>query len=420
MKVIEVSTSTSPQTVATSTTNYATMGGCGLGWAGSEAGRQQKRNTAGTLSNLYIRISANSITATTTYRVRKNTANGNQTVSVGSGATGEFQDVSNTDAITTGDLVAVSVVTGGTGTNITSTAAGWQFSATSDTAQCIGFNTSGAPAVSTTQRFMVLIGGTDGTLATTEAHAQYKFKSTGTLKALSLLVSANTTSTAATTAVSRINTANGNQTVSVGAGLTGQFQDLTNTDAISSGTLACAGISVAAGGTGTCTYNLSYCEFATTNSSFVMAASGISGLTQGLSVTGYYPWIGFCLAPGFTTESSAQIKAQNSYKVQDLALFLRANSVSATSTLNLRKNAGNANQTISITSNTSGYFEDVSHTDTVVATDEINYQLVTGGTGTSMQIASMATLVSIAGRLFSVCLLNGIGTGGPFLSNSVG
>jgi hypothetical protein len=55
--------------------------------------------------------------------------------------------------------------------------------------------------------------------------------------------------------------------------------------------------------------------------------------------------------------------------------------------VNLRKNAGNAGPTLSIGANATGIFNDNADTYSAAATDAMNYQIVTGSTGTSLSIS---------------------------------
>ena len=64
-----------------------------------------------------------------------------------------------------------------------------------------------------------------------------------------------------------------------------------------------------------------------------------------------------------------------------------SNSITGNSTVNLRKNAGNADPALSIGANATGIFNDNTHTYTAAATDAVNYQIVTGSTGTSISIS---------------------------------
>lgn len=77
---------------------------------------QNRITRAGVLSGMRVIASINARSTSTTIRLRKNGANGNQTVSFGAGVTGVQEDLLNTDTVAVGDKVSVSVALGsGTG-----------------------------------------------------------------------------------------------------------------------------------------------------------------------------------------------------------------------------------------------------------------------------------------------------------------
>jgi hypothetical protein len=73
----------------------------------------------------------------------------------------------------------------------------------------------------------------------------------------------------------------------------------------------------------------------------------------------------------------------NAFKFSELTCNVTSNSITGNSTVNLRKNTGNAGPALSIGANATGIFND-SDTYTAAATDAMNYQIVTGSTGTSI------------------------------------
>ena len=77
----------------------------------------------------------------------------------------------------------------------------------------------------------------------------------------------------------------------------------------------------------------------------------------------------------------------NAFKFSQLTCNITSNSITGNSTINLRKNAGNAGPTLSIGANATGIFNDNTDTYTAAATDAMNYQIVTGSTGTSISIS---------------------------------
>jgi hypothetical protein len=67
--------------------------------------------SAGTASNLYVRLHSNTIAGTTTFTLRKNAADTAMVISVGASASGHFTD-SNTVSIAAGDKLCVKSVPG--------------------------------------------------------------------------------------------------------------------------------------------------------------------------------------------------------------------------------------------------------------------------------------------------------------------
>jgi hypothetical protein len=97
------------------------------------------------------------------------------------------------------------------------------------------------------------------------------------------------------------------------------------------------------------------------------------------SVTAYYG-----LAGSLDTSQSTET---NAFKFSELTCNITSNSITGNSTVNLRKNAGNAGPILSIGANATGIFNDNTDTYTAAATDAMNYQIVTGSTGTSISIS---------------------------------
>lgn len=108
-------------TYAAGTTRYECVGGRLAGNNTTESDIQTKNRDSYDVSHLWVYAPANTLTATSTVTFRKNAADTAVTVSIGSGATGEFEDTTNTVSIVADDEINYSIVAGGTGTNITIT-----------------------------------------------------------------------------------------------------------------------------------------------------------------------------------------------------------------------------------------------------------------------------------------------------------
>lgn len=81
----------------------------------NEADAQTPYFVDGVLSNLMCNVWTNSSTGTSTIKSRKNGANGNMSLTFGSGITGRFFDNTNTDTVTNGDLFCTQLDRGGGG-----------------------------------------------------------------------------------------------------------------------------------------------------------------------------------------------------------------------------------------------------------------------------------------------------------------
>jgi len=104
-----------PATAVTS--SFALSGNLIVG--ATEADRKTKARVAFTLSELTVSVTANTLTATSNFRSRKNGANGTMLVAYGSGAIGTVSDSVNVDVCAVSDDLNTQVITGSTGTAIT-------------------------------------------------------------------------------------------------------------------------------------------------------------------------------------------------------------------------------------------------------------------------------------------------------------
>jgi len=133
----------------------------------TEAQRDILFRTAGTLSGLYVRVQTNATSASSTVRTRKNASNGSQTITIGSAATGEFEDTTNTDSVSAGDKLCVQTITG-TGGAINFRSQSTIFDATTDTCTiCANTGPVSTTAASTTYYYP--ISGYNGDLTTVSA-----------------------------------------------------------------------------------------------------------------------------------------------------------------------------------------------------------------------------------------------------------
>jgi hypothetical protein len=355
----------------------------------TEASVQQTIRSAGTASMLYARVSADANTGTKTVKYRIGAANGNQVISIGNAATGEFQDTVNTDVCSAGDKDNYQLVTPNAGGTVTFESYSTQFAATTNTASrwATSFNGVNANTASTTY-YPSATGGRPVNTNTTEANAQTTVLTAGTFKNGYFNVSTNAR-TNSTTVNFRKNTANGNMTMSVNAAATGQFEDTSNTDSVSVSDLVNWAFTL---GTTNNNFLVSTmgCDLVTTDSTFQhTCGEGSDAITVNASAVNYQAVAGRNNATT-TTEAKVQVLEQLGATYSKISINVTTNTVSNAGTCTFRKNGGNGNQSASITASTTGIFTDAVNTDVCVATDEINTQVTAGTSGTSTIFAYVA------------------------------
>jgi len=283
-------------------------------------------------------------------------------------------------------LITYKVTGGTTGANMNLSVLSSVFSATTDTAK--RHSTSGISNITNAGTvFFPLSGISDVT--TTEADAQYKVETSAVIKNLFINVQGNSKASTQTFK-DRINGVDGTLTISVGSTATGFFEDTTHSDTIALGDL----VSLAAvfGSNGSGISFQTAVDLVTTNTAFQFI-TGAASLSPTIAkvLTVFFPLAGD-FDNATLTEANVQGKARIAFFASYLAIRCATNGVSATSTFTLRKNTTNTALAASITASTTGLFEDVTNTVSLVATDELDYQLVTGATGTNMTLSAMGML----------------------------
>lgn len=345
----------------------------------TEANSQRTYRTSGVLSKLYIRVPSNTVLATSTFRTRKDGANGAQSVSITTLATGEFQDNSNTDTVTAGEKWNFQLLVGAGGTSITAPVVSCVFAATTNTV--MQWTPAGVVSFSTASNttFYLLAGSLPGSNAT-EANCQFEVNSAGTWKNGYIYVSANARSTASTLR-SRIDTgsggANGNIAVSITASTTGIFEDTANSDSVSANNKICLAI-ITGTGTGSTTIRTASTEYLTTDESFHTLTSQTQATAQGL--TRYFA-LGGINTSSTATETNVSADIDTTVTASNYVVYISTNTLNVTSVFTVRVNQAASALSISITAAATGLFED---TDTVSITsgDEMNYEVVNpAGTG---------------------------------------
>lgn len=190
----------------------------------TEVQTQIKYQLADTLSKLRINVYGNDRGAST-LKLRINGGNGTQSVAIGSSTTGIIE-ATGTDTIAVGDLVNLQLNVGTGGTTFTAIAMGVL---SANRVQIFGRNL--APANITTNNATNYYSWAEISTTTTEAQFALPMQGAGTASHFGIYVPANAKGVSCTM-TSRVNSAAGNGTITIGAGVTGLLVDDTHSDVL--------------------------------------------------------------------------------------------------------------------------------------------------------------------------------------------
>lgn len=359
-------------------TSYSTIQGSNS-QNSTESTRQLAIRPAGTFSNLRAYILYNTLSASSTIRFRKNTANGNQSITVGSGATGYFTDVSaGTDTVAAGDVINYQVVAGGTGTSMTFSQLSTVFTPTSSAITstmyaCIDLSDIAVASAT----YYVALQGYSTVSPSIESSTQCYVRITGSLKYLQARVSSNARTTT-TTFRSRINTADGAQSFTVGSGATGLFQDTTNSDAVESGDLI--NMSWTTGtGTEALTATAVAMSLETSTKESMYCAWQPNGVSTSPGTTYKMPIHSKLTANSATTYVA---KADFDGSFHKIGYLIMENTHTTASTGKIAINGTESTElAATITAGTTGWFNDLTGTEVMSSGDTINFLLIIGTGG---------------------------------------
>lgn len=351
-----------------------------------EAYRQVPVSITGTFSKMYVYVTTNDRGAST-LKFRINTADGNQSVTITASTTGGFEDASNTDTPSATDLVDIHISVGTGGTTFVYSTLGIVFDSSSGVASYYNSADGGNITLQNETRYSTLNGQSNYDQST-EAYAQSLSYTAGTQQGLHVHVRTNTRTTASTIR-NRIDGSDGNQSISIGAGVTGGLQDTSNSDTLAGGELLNYSVEY---GNDTNTLRLAAigCQIISSdNTSFFSLGNDTGNTTLSASATEYINCAGPIILQ-YTTEADVDPQEfESTITCSNLRIYISSNSISDNSTISLRLDNADGNQVLTITGSTTGAFEDVTNTDTITTTSKYNYKLVGGATGTSLSIVNI-------------------------------
>lgn len=349
----------------------------------SRAQRQLPIYEDGVVSALQYHSSSNAKTVPILVEIRNGGTATAVALTIPASTSGWFQDLSNSESISSGDLITIEQsFPSGTGTG-TNTANGVSFAFSPDDG---GINkrydymiVTSFSAASTSSYFCLAGDSAGGTLGN-ETNARFEFRTATTLRNLYCYIGTNGRSTDSFARL-RKNGADGNQTITIPASTTGAFEDNSNSDSMSVGDEACY---VQVTGTGTGTYtpqSYSVEAYSTTRQYHFIGGRSITSASFAAVTTRYFPIAGNT-ENGDATESNGEYKVVDSMTISDLYLRVGSNTMSASSTLTFRKNGAGTALTLTVGAGSTGEFKDSSNSVRVDQNDLINHEMVnSSGTG---------------------------------------
>lgn len=346
----------------------------------TEATAQVYTGIVGTLSNFYVTLGTNSrASSSTSFKVRKNTANGNLTVTFAASTAGSQTDTTHTDVLAIGDLINNSIATGsGTG-SIAVALTGVNFRPLNSTVVAFGRGSSGSTLTGTgpINDYISFAGpGNDGATVTI-GNAQALAPIGGTASYFQAKVPTNTR-TGDSVFSFNINGSNGAQTFTFATTETALKEDTTNSDTLAVNDLVAIQVALANASTGVLAIDMNAWWYnSATDGKFWCVGQNTVGVAA--STTAYMPISGRITSSATELDSKGEVGLAGTAK--NLWIKVSTNASTTDAALRFRINGGYGNQNVTITALTTGPFQDTSNSDTFVATDLLCYEMSGQTTG---------------------------------------
>ena len=383
MAKVILTTAHTPIAPAAGSTRYWKVGIGALFNTVTEALAQVPYRSAGTFSKLYVRVTANTATATSILTLRKNAADTGITLSIAAGATGAFENTVNTETISAGDLINYKTVSGGTGT-VTFSLMSIIFDATTNCVSKLITETYTLTAAAS--RFTPHVGDVSS-VSSSGTTQNLTIKKAVTIKNLAVYVPANARTTN-TSVILRKNSVDQTALVTFGNVETGLKEDTTHPITTAANDLNDYKMTTGAG-TETITLQFHAMEVEHPTHGFISSSSvgAAADQTQNAGLTRYVPISGSTKT--HTVEANTQQKARHAFVFTELMFRTTANTLDGNTTLTLRKNGTDTALTCTIGA-TIGVVGDSTNAVTVEPDDLINYKVVTTGTTGNVQLKHLA------------------------------
>lgn len=387
--------SVSGANLSAGTTYYGAMGmGQAAFQSTSETITQVPFFTDGILSTLSVRVVSNNRTTNSVITVRKNGADGNQTVTIPATTTGEFIDLTHTDVIAPNDLLNYKVVVGTGGTGFVAVSYIVRYENTASTPVCVtkclvSIATASATVGASQTLYAPVAGMVDTAWATTESDVAFQLQVPLTLASIWVRVGANSRSDD----TSLIFRANGTNIFT--ATITPTDNNViikTNPGAKRSSNQQVDWQVIIGAGTGTIEIIAFGCDL-TDASQFSLIAGYTPGISVGLIGPQYTSLAG--LASITTTSTAFLQRMLQSVLLSNLEIVIKTNGYTATAAFLQYMNSGTAGGAVLVGIGATGILIDTTNTIKAVASDVVQGQIVPSASGTTMVFTVVGILATL-------------------------
>jgi hypothetical protein len=194
----------------------------------------------------------------------------------------------------------------------------------------------------------------------------------------------------ATTIRSRVNGANGNQSLAIPSGAGGVFRDETGEDILEVGDKICIQSVPGSGSTGTFTPSIMMMMVEVQNLSEIQCLVGGHSQVSIASASSTLYAEPFGSSANYATEANGQLKIKKAGTFKHIQAYLSANARTTITTLRSRKNEANGNQSVQIPGGGSARWEhDPARDDSFAVDDRFNLAFTTGTGAETLSYTSL-------------------------------
>ena len=369
-----------------SATRYAAIGDTEAVWRNTnETVTEIVCRSAGTAETLVAQVRTNPRTTTSTITLRVNSADSALSVAIGSGVTGTISD-SGSVSIADGDTYNLSRTHGTGGGSMVTDYIHMEYAVTTGSKKQTASDGDSSTSL-TSLRYIAPCG--ENNLFSSEVQAGSIANVATTISNMQIGIETNARSTT-TVFTSRNNGVDGNQSISVGSGVTGKLEDTTNSDTVTAGNKY--NVKMANGaGTGSIKINSCGMMHETDGDGYqFITGGGIWSDSDASGTPEYCRAFGEC--DDFTTESDVQFKMPVKTDATLFGVFVNSNSATSTTTARTRVNGANGGMSVAIGSGVTGVLRDTSGSEIYEIDDLVNYEA--GGHNANIQFSNFSVFLT--------------------------